>query len=59
MLSEVEELGRLPIVKTTLRSLLTSAAVLVLYFTLPVDPHPHRSVLIRLSTALGCSPPCC
>lgn len=49
----LENIERRHLLLTALRAVLTAALVLVVYFTVPISPHPHESIVFRLSVGLA------
>lgn len=52
IVSDLEEISRLQVVKTAARAVVTATVLLVAYYLIPVERHPHESILLRFVGAL-------
>ena len=52
-IQDLSTFERSHLVQSALRAVVTAGALLVLYFIVPIENHPHESVILRVSLALA------
>jgi hypothetical protein len=52
-IQDLSTFERSHLVQSALRAVVTASALLVLYFIIPIENHPHESVILRVSLALA------